>query len=63
MACTVPGRREDSMLFTLAVILFVAWLLGVIGVYTIGAIVHFLLIVALVLFILGIVSGTRRTTV
>ena len=51
------------MLFTLAVILFVAWLLGVIGVYTIGAIVHFLLIVALVLFILGIVSGTRRTTV
>lgn len=51
------------MLFTLAVILFVAWLLGVIGVYTIGAIVHFLLIVALVLFILGAVSGTRRTTV
>jgi len=51
------------MLFTLAVILFVAWLLGVIGVYTIGAIVHFLLIVALVLFIVGVVTGTRRTTV
>jgi hypothetical protein len=31
MAWTIPGRREDSMLFTLAVILFVAWLLGVFG--------------------------------
>ena len=51
------------MLFTLAVILLVAWLLGVIGVYTIGAIVHFLLVVALVLFVVGLVSGTRRTTV
>lgn len=50
------------MLFTLAVILFVAWLLGVIGVYTIGAIVHFLLVVAAILFIIGLVSG-RRTAV
>ena len=50
------------MLFTLAVILFVAWLLGVIGVYTIGAIVHFMLVLAAILFIIGLVSG-RRTVV
>lgn len=50
------------MLFTLAVILFVLWLLGVVGTYTIGGIVHVLLVIALVLFVLGLVSG-RRTIV
>jgi hypothetical protein len=50
------------MLFTLAVILFVLWLLGVVGTYTIGGIVHLLLVVALVLFVLGLLSG-RRTVV
>ena len=47
------------MLFTLAIILFVLWLLGVVGTYTIGGIVHVLLVVALVLFVLGLLSGRR----
>jgi hypothetical protein len=51
------------MLYMLAVILFIAWLLGVVGVYTIGAIVHFMLVVALVLFVIGAVSGSRRRTI
>jgi hypothetical protein len=51
-----------GMLFTLAVILFVLWLLGVVGTYTIGGVVHLLLVIALVLFVLGLVSG-RRTIV
>lgn len=50
------------MLFTLAVILLIAWLLGVVGTYTIGAFVHVLLVIALVLFVLGLLSG-RRTVV
>ena len=50
------------MLFTIAVILFVLWLLGVVGTYTIGAFVHVLLVVALVLFVLGLLSG-RRTVI
>jgi hypothetical protein len=50
------------MLLTLALILFVAWLLGLVGVYTIGAIVHVLLVIAIVLFLVGIISG-RRTAV
>lgn len=49
------------MLFTIAVILLVAWLLGFTGIYTIGAFVHVLLVVALVLFVLGLLS--RRTVV
>ena len=50
------------MLFTLAVILFVLWLLGVVGTYTIGGIVHLLLVIAVVLFLFGLLSG-RRTIV
>jgi hypothetical protein len=59
----VPGRQEVmAMLFTLALILFVLWLLGVVGTYTIGGIVHLLLVIALVLFVFGLLSG-RRTVV
>jgi hypothetical protein len=50
------------MLFLLAVILLVAWLLGIVGTYTIGAFVHVLLVIAVVLFIVGLLSG-RRTIV
>ena len=47
------------MLYTIAVVLLIAWLLGVVGTYTIGAFVHVLLIVAIVLFLAGLVSGRR----
>ena len=47
------------MLYTLAVILLIAWLLGLVGTYTVGAFLHVLLVAAIVLFILGLVSGNR----
>jgi uncharacterized membrane protein YtjA (UPF0391 family) len=47
------------MLMTLAVILLVAWLLGIVGTYTIGAFVHVLLVLAIVLFLVSIISGRR----
>jgi uncharacterized membrane protein YtjA (UPF0391 family) len=50
------------MLYTLAVILLIAWLLGIVGTYTIGGIVHVLLVVAIVLFLVGLLTG-RRTVV
>ena len=40
----------------------IAWLLGIVGTYTIGAFVHVLLVVALVLFVVGLLSG-RRTVI
>ena len=55
-------KGRDHMLYIIAVILLVAWLLGIVGTYTIGAFVHVLLVVALVLFVVGLVSG-RRTLV
>jgi len=50
------------MLYTLAVILLIAWLLGVVGTYTIGAFVHVLLVVAIVLLLVGVITG-RRTVI
>lgn len=47
------------MLYTIAVILLIGWLLGLVGTYTIGAFVHVLLVVAIVLFVAGLVSGRR----
>jgi hypothetical protein len=47
------------MLYTIAVVLLIAWLLGVVGTYAIGAFVHVLLVVALVLFVVGLLSGRR----
>jgi hypothetical protein len=55
------GRRI-AMLYTLAVILLIMWLLGMVGTYTIGAFVHVLLVIALVLFVVGLLGG-RRTLV
>jgi hypothetical protein len=50
------------MLMTLAVILLIAWLLGIVGTYTIGTFVHVLLVIAIVLFLVSIISG-RRTVI
>jgi Family of unknown function (DUF5670) len=47
------------MLYTIAVILVIAWLLGILGTYTVGAFVHVLLVVAIVLFLFGLLSGRR----
>ena len=52
-------KQEERMLFTIAVILLIAWLLGIVGVYTVGTFIHALLVIALVLFVLGLFSGRR----
>jgi hypothetical protein len=47
------------MLYTIAVILLVLWLLGLVSGYTIGSFIHVLLVVAVVLFLVGLLSGRR----
>lgn len=47
------------MLYTLAVILLVLWLLGMVGSYTMGGLIHILLVVAIVMVILNLVRGRR----
>jgi hypothetical protein len=45
------------MLYILAVILLIAWMLRIVGIYTIEAFVHVLLVVAVVLFVVGLLAG------
>jgi hypothetical protein len=47
------------MLYTIAVILLIAWLLGLVGTYTVGSVVHVLLVIAIVLFVVGLLTGRR----
>ena len=47
------------MLYIIAVVLLVAWLLGIVGTYTVGAFVHVLLALAIAMFVIGMLSGRR----
>lgn len=47
------------MLVTIAVILGVLWLIGMISSYTVGGLLHILLVIALVLFIVRLFTGRR----
>ena len=47
------------MLWTIAVVLLVLWLLGLVSSYTLGGFIHILLVVALVVFLIGIIQGRR----
>lgn len=47
------------MLYTVAVILIVLWLLGLVSSYTIGGFIHVLLVIAIVMVLLRIIGGRR----
>ncbi|PTR16576.1 MULTISPECIES: lmo0937 family membrane protein [unclassified Nitrosospira] len=47
------------MLYTIAVILIVLWLLGLVSSYTIGGFIHVLLVIAIVMILLRIISGRK----
>ena len=47
------------MLYTIAAVLIILWLLGLITSYTMGGIIHLLLVVALVMIVLSLFSGRR----
>ena len=49
------------MLYTIAVVLLVLWLLGLVSSYTMGGFIHVLLVVAIVMVLLNFISGRRRT--
>lgn len=47
------------MLWTIAVILLVLWALGLVSSYTMGGLIHILLVVALVVIVIGVIQGRR----
>jgi hypothetical protein len=47
------------MLWTITVILLILWLLGVVGVYTVGAWIHLLLVLAIISIVFNLLAGRR----
>ena len=47
------------MLETLAVVLIVLWLLGLVSSYTVGGFIHILLVIAIVVILLRVIQGRR----
>ena len=47
-----------NLLYVLAVILIIAWAIGFVG-YSVGGLIHILLIIALISVLLGIIQGRR----
>ena len=52
-------RKEHIMLWTIAVILTVLWLLGLMSSYTMGGFIHILLVLALVSVLIRLIQGRR----
>lgn len=48
------------MLYTIAVVLIILWLLGVVTSQTIGGFIHILLVVALIMLLVNFISGRNR---
>jgi hypothetical protein len=47
------------MLMTLALILIALWLIGMVSSYTMGGIIHLLLVVAIIVFLVRVIQGRR----
>ena len=47
------------MLETIAIVLLVLWLLGLVSSYTMGGFIHILLIVAIIMFLVRLIQGRR----
>jgi Family of unknown function (DUF5670) len=47
------------MLETIAVILLILWLLGLVSSYTMGGLIHILLVIAIVVVVLRVIQGRR----
>ena len=47
------------MLYTIAVVLLILWLLGLVSSYTIGGFIHVLLVIAIVVILIRVISGRK----
>ncbi|MEO8427250.1 MAG: lmo0937 family membrane protein [Verrucomicrobiota bacterium] len=47
------------MLWTIAVVLIILWLLGLVSSYTMGGLIHILLVIAIVMILVNFISGRK----
>ena len=48
------------MLYTIGVILLILWVLGLVSGYTLGGVIHVLLVIALIVVAVQVIQGRRR---
>ena len=48
------------MLYTIALIMIIAWLLGIVSGYTMGNFIHLLLIIAIVMILVRLIQGNKN---
>jgi len=47
------------MLITIAIILLILWVLGLVSSYTMGGLIHILLVIAVVVIVINLIQGRR----
>lgn len=52
-------RGEANMLWTIGAILLILWLLGLVSGYTMGGVIHALLVIAIIVVLVRIIQGRR----
>jgi uncharacterized membrane protein len=52
-------KEKQRMLYTIALVLIIAWLLGIVSSYTLGGFIYILLVVAIVLILIRLIQGKR----
>ena len=50
---------EAHMLDTIAILLIILWILGLVSSYTLGGFIHILLVIAVIVIVLRIIQGRR----
>jgi uncharacterized membrane protein YtjA (UPF0391 family) len=56
----IKQTERKYMLYTIAVVLIILWLLGLVTGYTIGSFIHILLVIAVILILVNLISGRKR---
>ena len=56
---TTSNESKAIMLYTVAVVLIILWLLGLVSSYTMGGLIHLLLVIAIAVILLRIISGRK----
>jgi len=51
--------HKDAMLWTICVILIVLWLLGMVTSYTMGGLIHILLVIAIIVVLVRVIQGRK----
>src|SRR4029079_17845033 len=52
-------KEQSIMIYTIAVVLIILWLLGLVTSYTMGGFIHILLVIALIMIVVNLLSGRR----